>query len=588
MHGHLLQDIGLCVVAATALAYLARWARQPLLLAYIAAGVLIGPVGFAFISDAGSIQTLAELGLAFLLFLVGLEINLRKLLESGRVASVATVVQVTGSVALAWGAALLLGYSGLPAVYLGIAAAFSSTMIVVKHLSDRSELDTLPGRVILAILLAQDALAVVVLAIQPSLGGGGEGSLLAGLSLSVLKGLALVVGTIVAGRTALPLLLRSVAKSPEVLLISAVSWCFLVCWAAMEAGFSSAVGALLAGVTISSLPYSLEVVAKIRSLRDFFVTLFFVSLGMLLPVPTPRLLAAAAVLSLAVVASRFLILPPALRLLGFDNRVGLVSAIHLSQISEFALVILLLGVSERYRHIPPEIVSVGVMTLVITATLSTYLVRASHPLVRVLVRWTGGTVLADPQAGAGEGRRPGAPIVLVGCFRAGWSLVRGLVAAEREFLVIDFNPETHRELQRMGVRCVYGDISHLDTLEHAGVDEAEVLISSIPDDFLRETSNRKLLETLRRLNPSARIVMTAESVPGAMELYAAGADYVLVPPALAAETILEVLGRAEERGWERIREEAREGLRGTGGAVTRPAGPRWDRGGPPGGPEEPR
>lgn len=567
MQSHLPLDIGLCIVAATALAFLARWAGQPLLLAYIAAGVALGPVGFAFISDAASIQTLAELGLAFLLFIVGLEIDIRKLAESGRAAAIAAMVQVAGCVALAWAVALLLGYEGLPAVYLGVAAAFSSTMIVVKNLSDRSELDTLPGRVILGILLVQDVLAVVALAIQPNLStlSSGGAALLPGLGLSFLKGLALVAGVLLAGRYVLPLLLRSVATSPEILMISAVSWCFLVCWGAIQAGFSSAVGALLAGVSISTLPYSIAVAAKIQSLRDFFVTLFFVSLGMLLPVPTWRIAGTVLVLSGVVVVGRFLTVPVMLRVLGYDNRVGLIGAIHLSQISEFALVIMLIGVAAPYRHIGQEIVSIVVMILVVTATVSAYLVQLSHPIVRSLVRWTGATILEDPQSEASRRRgRDDAPIVLVGCFRVGSSLVRGLLDSGRKFKVIDFNPATQRELEKLGVNYFYGDISHLDTLEHAGVEHAEVLISSVSDDFLRGTSNRKLLAGLRRLNPTAKIVVTAESIPEAQSLYAAGADYVALPRALTAGRLLEVVAHIEAGDLEAVREQELAELRREG------------------------
>jgi len=569
MHIHLPQDIGICIVVATALAYLARWARQPLLLAYIAAGVLIGPIGLCIISNADSIQALAEIGLVFLLFIVALEIDVGKLVQSGKAASVATLVQVAGSLLLAWGAAALLGYRGLPAVYLGIAAAFSSTMIVVKHLADRSELDTLPGRVILGILLAQDVLAVAVLAIQPSLGGfsAGESSPIATLGLALVKGLALVAGTILAGRVVLPRLLHSVGTSPEVLLISGISWCFLVSWAAMQAGFSSAVGALLAGVSIANLPYTLDLVSKVRPLRDFFVTLFFVSLGMLLTVPTARVLIAALVLSVVVIVSRFLTIPAALRTLGYDNRVGVIGAIHLSQISEFALVIVLAGASAAYRHIDSEIVSIVVLVLVITATLSTYLVQMSHDVARRLMRWTGGTLLEDGAAKASRHGTEDAPIVLVGCFRIGTSLVHGLLKAPRRFKVIDFNPEVHRELLRLQVPAVYGDISHLDTLEHAGVERAEILICSIPDDFLRGTTNRDLLAKLRKLNPTARIIVTAQSAPAALQLYAEGADYVAVPRFLTSDRLLDVLGRIEAGDLDALRAQEIEAHKG------RPGGP---------------
>jgi voltage-gated potassium channel Kch len=241
--------------------------------------------------------------------------------------------------------------------------------------------------------------------------------------------------------------------------------------------------------------------------------------------------------------------------LRYDNRAGLMSAIHLSQTSEFALVIMMIGASEGFRHITTEIVSLVVMVLVVTATLSTYLVQFSHPLVRAVLRRTTGTFLEDPMSGAARrGERHGAPIVLVGCFRVGSSLVHDLLGSGRKFQVIDFNPRVHHELRTLGVPCVYGDLSHVDTLQHAGVEEAEVLISSIPDDFLRGTTNRRLLKTLRKLNPRATILVTAESVPTALELYEAGADYVMVPRILAADRFLEILGSVENGGLAEIRQ----------------------------------
>ncbi len=585
MHSHLLEDIGACIVAAAVLSYAARLLRQPLILAYIAAGVLIGPVGLGVVSDQQSIQTLAELGLAFLLFIVGLELDPAALAASGRAALIATSAQVAGSGALGWAAARALGWDGLPALYIGAALAFSSTMIVIKLLSDRAELDTLPGRMTLAALLIQDVLAIAVLAVQPQLGAGGAeagagaggGSAALALALSLLKGAALVVGTLLARRFALPPLFRYAAHSLEILLLSAIAWLFAVSYAAMQAGFSVAMGALIAGVGLAHLPYTIEVIAKIQSLRDFFVTLFFVSLGMLVAVPTKHLLLATAVLSLLVVASRFLTLWPALRLVGFDNRIGVLCSIHLAQVSEFALVIVLIGVSGAHRHIGPDVVSLVVMTLIVTSTLSTYLVRWSDRIAAALVRALAGTPLGDRQMraraaesaagaqgeGGGEGEaREAPPIVLVGCHRVASSLIDDLRRAGKRFSVIDFNPVVHARLQKMGIPCTYGDVGHLDTLEHAGVGRARFLVSSISDDFLRGTDNRKLLEALRKLNPEAKIFVTADSIRRALDLYQAGADFVIVPRVLAAERLLEAIEMAEAGELDLFREMEIERLAG--------------------------
>jgi len=561
MHSNLLQDIGVCIVSATAFAYLARLTRQPILLGHILAGVVIGPAGLQLISEQETIQTLAELGLAFLLFIVGLEIDIKTLAAAGRPAAICSVVQVAGSAVAGWGSAKILGYSSLPAFYLGAAVAFSSTMVVVKLLSDRSELDTLAGRLTLGILLMQDVLAIVVLAIQPNLGGGSGESPVVAMAFSIGKGFALIAGSLAESRYVLPILFRYAAKSPEVLLVSAISWCFIVCHSAVIAGFSIAMGALIAGVSMSTFPYTLDVVAKIRSLRDFFVTLFFVSLGMLLRVPNFGTVGIALALSIVVVVTRFATILPLLRFLGYGNRVGFLSSIHLSQISEFALVIVLIGVSSPYHHVGQDVVSLVLLVLVVTSTLSTYLIDASHKVTAALVRALRGTAFEDPQSRDFPSQEAhAAPIILVGCFRIGASLVRELQEDGKEFEVIDFSPEIHSNLQKLGVRCIYGDLSHLDTLEHAGISGAKVIVSSIPDDFLRGTSNGKLLAVLRKVNPTAKIILTADSLDTARELYASGADFVIVPRLIAARYLMRIIEGAELGDLESMREIALSGL----------------------------
>ena len=554
MHAHILADLGLCIVSATVMSYLARLLRQPTLLAYIAAGVAIGPLGLGWIKEFDVIQQLAELGLAFLLFIVGLEIDVKKLAAAGKTAVATTGVQVLGSGLLCWGAALALGYGGLHAGYLGAALAFSSTMIVVKLLSDRSELDTAPGTITLSVLLLQDVAAIAVLAVQPHLGGAAASAHAAGgpsplvtIGLALGKGLGLLVATLVVSRFVLPHLFRWVAKSPEVVLLSAVSWCFLVCYGAMQAELSVAMGALLAGASISTFPYTIEVVARIQTLRDFFSTLFFVSLGLLISRPTGGMLLATLALTVVVVLSRPITILPTLRALGWDNRTGLVSSLHLAQASEFAVVIALVGLARG--HIDRDLVSLIVMTLVLTSTLSTYLIGSSHALAQRFMKGADDTVLADKhqRETRRQKRLHGAPLVLVGCFRVGSSLVGDLLACGKQFSVIDFSPAIHKGLTEMGVTATYGDISQLETLQHAGVAEAKMLVASIPDDFLRGTDNPKMLAALRKLNPSAKIVVASDSIAGALALYRAGADFVLVPRVLSARRLREVI-EAEEKG----------------------------------------
>jgi Kef-type K+ transport system membrane component KefB len=546
MHGdNVLVDIGLAIVAATALAYVARLLRQPLLLAYIGAGLLIGPPVLGLVHNDQLISEIAELGLAFLMFIVGLEIDLKKLVSSGRVGALVGTIQVALCAVLTLGFVLLLGVSGLPALYLGVAAAFSSTMIVVKLLSDKSELDTVDGRLTLGILLMQDVLAIVVLALQPNL----QDPSLLPIGISLLSGLGLVAGALLVSRFVLPTLFQYVAKSPEVVLISAISWCLIVGYLAILANFSIAMGALIAGVTLSAFPYSLDVVAKIRSLRDFFVTLFFVALGMQLDIGSLQVVLLALALSAFVIVSRFLTVGPVLYFMGYGSRVGTLCSLALAQVGEFALVIVAVGLS--LGHIGRDVASTMALALVITSTISTYMVMANHVIAHRTVDFLRGLgirerVHAESADGSGDEHRD---VIVLGFHRVASSLLYQTQGSTNghDVLVVDFSPEVYRELKDMDVPIVYGDISHLDTLEHAGVEEASVVVSTVSEDFLRGTDNITLLRQVRRLNPDARVILSAETLERAREMYAAGADYVVLPRVETARAFLDVL-EAIERG----------------------------------------
>jgi Kef-type K+ transport system membrane component KefB len=555
MHGEgILADIGVAILAATVLAYLARLLRQPLLLAYIGAGLLIGPPGFGIVQNDHLITELSELGLAFLMFIVGLEIDLKKLVSSGRVGAPVAIGQVVLCALMAFGAVRLLGFEGLPALYLGVASAFSSTMIVVKLLSDKSELDTVDGRLTLGILLVQDALAIVVLALQPNLQ---QPSLLP-IVQSLLLGVGLVAGALAVARFVLPPVLRAAAKSPEILLISAISWCLLIGQLAVFADFSIAMGALIAGVTLSALPYTLDVVAKIRGLRDFFVTLFFVALGMQLELGAPRVLLAAAVLSAVVVASRFLTVAPMLAVAGYGLRVGVLSSLALAQAGEFALVIVSIGLA--LGQIDREVVSVIALTLVVTSTLSTYMIMANHRVAHTLVTVLTRLGLREGGPAAAAPAKPGAAaeVVLLGFHRAASSLVHATQRAAdgRSLLIVDFSPEVYRKLRAQDVPVVYGDISYLGTLEECGVEHAHIVMSTVSDDFLRGTDNMTLLRTVRLLNPDARVIVCAETLEQARRMYAEGAAYVVLPRVESARAFLDVVEAIESGAIDDLRARA--------------------------------
>jgi voltage-gated potassium channel Kch len=372
--------------------------------------------------------------------------------------------------------------------------------------------------------------------------------------ISVLSGFGLVIGALLVSRFVLPALFQYVAKSPEIVMISAISWCLVVGYLAMLADFSIAMGALIAGVTLSAFPYSLDVVAKIRSLRDFFVILFFVALGMQLQIDSVQVVLAAVALSIFVIASRFLTVLPVLYAFGYGSRVGTLCSIALAQAGEFGLVIVSLGLA--LGHVGRDVASIVALTVVITATVSTYMIVANNPIAQrvvALLKRLGVPermkIGEDPDDGHARH-----DVVLLGFHRVASTLVYDTRGCEKELdaLVVDFSPEVYRQLQEMEVPIIYGDISNLDTLEHAGVEEAKVVISTVSEDFLRGTDNVTLLKQIRRLNPDARIILSAETLERAREMYEAGADYVIMPrfeTARAFREVLEALKRGDLEDW---------------------------------------
>ena len=290
----LLSNIGLAFTVATLFAFIAKALKQPLLLGYLIAGVVIGPeIGFAWVKDEEAIELISEIGLILLLFIIGLEIDLKKLLSAGQTILISGISQFLLCAFMGIGFAFLMGFrpgsGNFDWLYVAVTLALSSTLIVVKLLYDKFELTTLPGQITLGVLVFQDIWAILFLALQPNLHDPHLGAFFGSFG----KGAGLVFLTLALSRYVLPWLFSFVAKIPELLLLAAIAWCFLVSGAADVMGLSREMGALIAGVSMSTFPYNVDVIAKVINIRDFFVTLFFVALGMQIPHPSLSVVTAA-------------------------------------------------------------------------------------------------------------------------------------------------------------------------------------------------------------------------------------------------------------------------------------------------------
>jgi Kef-type K+ transport system membrane component KefB len=547
MHADILIQIAYAIVLATTFAFVARLLRQPVILGYIAAGVLLGEtVGIHAISTE-AIEPIAELGLILLLFMIGLEIDLKKLRQTGAAVATVGILQVPVATGLGVLFFMALGFAGgLAPLYLGFACALASTMIVVKLLYDRFELDTTAGRVMLGILVFQDIWAIIFLALQPNL----RDPAVSILFLSFLKGAAVVGVSLVVSRYVLPVMFKSIAKIPELMVLGALAWCFAIVLLSAKLGLSTAMGALIAGVSLSTFPYNLDVIAKVVSLRDFFITLFFVSLGTKIQQPTVGVVTIALAGSAFVILSRLFTVTPILGAFGKGSRVSFISGLDLGQVSEFSLVIVTLGVS--LGHVDGRVLDVVLWMLVITSVLSTYAILNSHAIYKAM-----GPVLRvfgfrDAEVFVEGNAEHPRPIVFLGFARQASSLLEEMIKRDPgvvdRITVVDFNPEVRDGLEARGVHVIYGDISHADTLHHAKVPEAKVILSTVPDAVLKGTSNVRILRQLRAMAPQARIIVNADVLEHARQMYLEGAAYVLIPRFVGASHLAPVIFGAESVG----------------------------------------
>ncbi|MBA4397949.1 MAG: sodium:proton exchanger [Syntrophus sp. (in: bacteria)] len=547
MHG-LLPDIGVSILAATALGFVFQLFRQPVILGYLVAGALIGPeVGFKLVSKPANIDVISEIGLILLLFIIGLELNPKKLLSSGRQLFYAGVGQFILCVLIGLGFFLLLGYElskgRIDALYLALFCALSSTAIVVKLLYDKFELDTLPGRMTLGILIFQDLWAIMILALQPHFMN--PEIMLVVMALG--KSLALLAIGFLLSKYLLRWIFEKISKTPEMVVAMSIAWCAFMAGTGAWIGLSMEMGALIAGVAISTFPYSVHVTAKVLPLRDFFLTLFFLSIGMKIPIPDPLMLLMAAVIVLFVILSRFLTIYPILSLAGSGRRTSFIVSLNLSQVSEFSLVVAAIGVG--HGHIEQRLMSLIIYAMAITSVLSSYFIKGNHEAYLIFERVLSKIGFPSKAKEAKADEQVGHyPVILLGFHRGARAFIDSMEAIApallKKILVIDFNLEVLKELNDRNIKGIFGDISSVDTLEHAHVAGAEIILSTIPDMLLKGTSNEAIVTTCRAMAPNAVIVACADSVDQIETLKASGANEVLLPYTMIGDHLAQLVAAA--------------------------------------------
>lgn len=560
----LVRDIGLGLLLSGVLAVIFTRLKLPAIAGFIIAGVAAGPLGLGWVTDPANIDTIAQLGFVLLLFMIGLEIDIAKIISAGGTIVLGGLLQFPLTAMFGFLAVKLLAFMGLgggllagnlPAFYIGAVIAGSSTLIVVKLFQEAFELDTAPGRLALGLLVFQDLWATVFILLQPRLDAPEILPIVGSFGgIAILAGIAIAVSQAI-----LPLVFRWVAKVPEVVLMAAIGWCFAVVFAGasldavaalvtkadLHLAVSAGMGALIAGVTLASLPYATEIVTKVGVVKDFFVTLFFVGLGLSIPAPSGLGFLIAIVIAVVALIARQLVFFPLLYWTGTDQRSAQVTSVRLAQISEFGLVIAFLGV--QFGHLSRELAATIVFAFVLTALATAPLYHSAYAIHRWLMPLLRMLGFREPPALEEKSEREWR-LALLGFHRTAASLLHNIArddpALVHDTLVIDFNVALHDRIREVGAHVEYGDLSNADTLRHAGIDRAKVVVATVPDDLLRGVDNRRLVETVRRLNPHAIIIANAISFADCAAIYAAGADYVYLTRLEVARTLVEAIASA--------------------------------------------
>src|SRR5438445_1696285 len=440
----LLTDIAYGIIFAAAASHVAWLLRQQSVLAYVLGGVLLGThLGFRLVTNEANIELLSEIALILLLFIIGIEINLRELVKMGKSMFTLGIVQFAACVALGLLAFRFFGYrignGNFDLLYIAVAAAISSTLIVVKLLHDKFEIHTVAGRLTVGVLVLQDVGAIIFMACQPNLLNPQLGNIAQSLGFGVV----LVVTAFVASRHLLSRLFLAASKSPELVLLTAIAWCFFIAGLAEIAGLSKEMGALIAGMSIAAFRYGTAVIGTLSGVRDFFVTLFFVSLGLKVPVPTWQLLKISLAIAAFVLGSRLLSVAPTVYFLRMGIRNGLLTALNLAQMSEFSLVITALGAN--YGHVSEGLSSTVLDSMLVTSILATYIINFNDTLTRALMRAV--PILNIQERGVQEEKTrrhegPKRDIVLLGCYRAGMAFLEAVETRashhKERFLVVGY------------------------------------------------------------------------------------------------------------------------------------------------------
>jgi Kef-type K+ transport system membrane component KefB len=530
-------QIAAILAVAAAVGGIATLLKQPLIVAYILVGIIVGPAMVGFVTAQEQVDLLAKVGIAILLFLVGLKLDLHLIRSMGKVSLLTGLGQVIFTSVIGFLIVLAFGFDVIPAIYIAVALTFSSTIIIVKLLSDKRELDELHGRVAVGFLIVQDLVVIIAMIVIVAIGSPTNGSTAQQIGLTVVGGVGFLVVVALISRYAIPRLLDFMATSRELILLFAVAWAVGLSYISSVLGLSMEIGAFVAGVALASTPYRDILGAQLVNLRDILILFFFIELGASLSFTDALAqLVPALVLSAFVLIGNPLIVLVIMGLLGYPKKVSFRAGLTVAQISEFSLILIALGLS--LGQVDSSVLGLVTIVGVVTIGLSTYLILYSEQIYERLAPAL--SIFERKQAMGTEATEDLAhpyDAIVVGGGRFGSSIISGIRDRQGTVFVVDHDPNVIRALRDQGVDTLYGNAGEPEFAAHLPLAEARSVVCAVPD----VVTNLVLLDSVRKLGFTGPVWLTALDDNATRELSGHEGVAVMRPFAATAHSVVKEL-----------------------------------------------
>ena len=521
-------QLSLVIVVAGVVSIIMRLLKQPLLIGYIFTGILVGPTLLGLINEHDAFETFSEIGIALLLFIIGLELSITTIKKLGKPVFITAFALFSVMVTLGYLVAIALGFNSTEAIITGLAIFFSSTIIIAKVLSDKKQLTRMNGQLAIGIILIDDIIATFALLYVTT--NTGTGLDIWDIGFLLLKGVATAAVLALFGAKILPKFAKFIASSQELLFIFALAWGFGIASLVNAIGFSVEIGALFAGVTLAHLPYVHQIGAKLKPLRDFFIILFFISLGESLELQNrSAAIIPALIFSVVTLIVKPIVVMVSLGLLRYTKRTSFMTGINLSQISEFSIILVVLAQSAGL--VSAQLSAIITLVAIITIATSTYLMKYDDWLFRKLeknLHLFERSIVNESQHRAKE-----YPLVMFGYLNGGDKFIKTFRAMRKRFVVIDYDPEVIEELERKHIEFLYGDATDPELLADIDFEKSKLVVNTIADHFV----NVALVRHVHHHNPDAIMICYSNDFNEAAELYRLGASYVMLPHFIGSEQL---------------------------------------------------